>query len=407
MVPERSSGVGAGCEDRDMRMITDEQRRARLARRHALAERAGSVEEAVEAVTCLHATEAPTVYLSVVARSEAAREDIDRALYDDRSIVKQLAMRRTLFTFPRDVLPEVWGSASERVAQQLQARLAKEIEAHGIAKRGDVWLTRMSNTILRTLEERGPSTTAELREAIPPLARRLDLAPGKSYGANVPVAPRVIGTIAATGQILRGSNEGDWRTSRPRWTRTEEWLGRPVEKSAPESGYRELVRRWLHSFGPGTEADLVWWLGATKAAVRRALADLDAVEVALSDGIGHVLPDDVDDVPDPEPWAALLPVLDPATMGWKQRDFYLDPEDRPYLFDTNGNGGSTAWWCGRVVGCWVQDPDGVVVVVPRGDPGREALAALQVEAERLTKWLAGAKVSTVYASLQMKSATLP
>ena len=132
------------------------------------------------------------------------------------------------------------------------------------------------------------------------------------------------------------------------------------------------MRRWLRSFGPGTEADLVWWLGATKAAVRRALGELGAVEVGLSDGTGYLLPDDVDDDPEPEPWAALLPVLDPTTMGWKQRDFYLDPEDRPFLFDTNGNGGSTAWWCGRIVGCWVQDPDGVVVVVPRGDRRRGA-----------------------------------
>ena len=301
----------------------------------------------------------------------------------------------------------MWGSASDRVAQQLHARMAKEIEAHGIAKRGDVWLNRMFNTILRTLGERGPSTTAELREAIPPLDRRMELAPGKAYGGNFPIAPRVLGTLGATGKILRGTNEGDWRTMRPRWTLTEEWLGRPVEKAAPEAGYLELVRRWLRSFGPGTEADLVWWLGATKAAVRRALADLGAVEVALPDGIGYVLPDDVDDMPEPEPWAALLPVLDPTTMGWKQRDFYLEPEDRPYLFDTNGNGGSTAWWCGRVVGCWVQDPEGVVVVVPRQDPGSEALAALRVEAERLTAWLDGAKVSSVYSTRQMKSALLP
>jgi hypothetical protein len=293
------------------------------------------------------------------------------------------------------------------VAQQLQARMAKELEAHGIAKRGEVWLTRMFNTIQRTLADRGPATTAELREAIPPLARRVELAPGKSYGGNFPIAPRVLGALAATGKILRGSNEGDWRTSRPRWTLTEEWLGTPVVKSEPEAGYLELVRRWLLSFGPGTEDDLVWWLGATKAVVRRALADLEAVEVSLSDGTGYVLPDDVDDAPEPDPWAALLPVLDPTTMGWKQRDFYLEPEDRPYLFDTNGNGGTTAWWCGRVVGCWVQDPDGAVVVVPRSDPGAEALAALQVEADRLTKWLQGAKVSTVYSSPQMKSALLP
>ena len=389
-----------------MREITDGQRRARLGVRHALAVRAGSVEQAVETSTCLHATEAPSVYLSLAARSDASREDVARALYDDRSVVKQLAMRRTLFVFPRELLPHVWGSASDRVAQQLRTRLAKEVEAHGIAKRGEVWLTRMNNAVLDALAD-GPATTAELRERLPPLARRLDVAPGKSYGVNIPIAPRVLGTLGATGAILRGSNEGDWRTSRPRWTLTEQWLDAPVTKAGADAGYRELVRRWLRSCGPGTEADLVWWLGATKGAVRKALGELGAVEVLLREGPGFLLPDDLDDVPEPEPWAALLPVLDPTTMGWRQRDFYLEPEDRPFLFDTNGNGGTTAWWCGRVVGCWVQDADGAVVVVPRGDPGSEALAALQVEAERLTTWLGGDKVSTVYSSQQMKGALLP
>ena len=390
-----------------MREITDRQRRARLGTRHALSFRARSVEEAVESVVCLHATEAPSVYLSVQARADSSREDIAEALYVDRSVVKQLAMRRTLFTFPRDLLPQVWGSASDRVAQQLQTRMAKEIEANGIAKRGEAWLNRLLATIRTTLEEGGPATTAELREQIPALSRRLEMSPGKSYGGSFPIAPRVLGVLAATGEVLRGDNEGDWRTSRPRWTLTQDWLGSPVTKESPEDGYRELVRRWLHRFGPGTEADLVWWLGATKSVVRRALADLDAVEVSLADGSGYLLPDDLDDVPDPEPWAALLPVLDPTTMGWKERAFYLEEEDRPRLFDTNGNGGTTAWWCGRVVGCWVQDPEGAVVVVPCGDPGSEALAALQVEAERLTGWLDGAKVSTVYTSTQMRSALTP
>ena len=387
-----------------MREISDGQRRARLGVRHALTARTETVEAAVESVACLHATEPPSVYLSVAARSDATREEIARSLYADRSVVKQLAMRRTMFVFPRDVLPHVWGSASDRVAQMLRTRLAKEVEGNGIAKRGDVWITKMFNTVLEALAD-GPATTAELREQIPPLARRLHMSPGKSYGGHMPIAPRVLGTLGATGVILRGDNDGDWRTSRPRWTLTEEWLGEAVTKAPSDAGYRELVRRWLQRFGPGTEVDLVWWLGSTKAAVRQALKDLDAVEVALAEGPGFLLPDDVEDLPEPEPWAALLPVLDPTTMGWKQRDFYLDPEDRPFLFDTNGNGGSTAWWCGRVVGCWVQDPDGVVLVVPRGDPGSEALAALEDEAERLTKWLEGQKVSTVYASAQMKSAS--
>ncbi len=390
-----------------MRRITDDQRRARLGQRHALAARTGSVEEAVAAVTCLHATEPATVYLSVAARAEVSREEIAAALYEDRSVVKQLAMRRTLFGFPRDLLPHVWGSASARVATQLHTRFAREVEAAGIAKRGDLWLRRTCGAVLDTLGRSGPATAAELREAIPAMSRRLELAPGTAYATATPVASRVLATLAATGQVLRGTNEGDWRTSRPRWTLCEDWLGAPARKVSPEEGYRELVGRWLAQYGPGTEADLVWWLGATKAAVRRALVDLAAVEVAVAGGVGYLLPDDVEDVPQPVPWAALLPVLDPATMGWRQRDFYLHPDDRPAIFDGNGNGGTTAWWCGRIVGCWVQDPDGVVAVVPVGDPGQEARTALDREAERLTAWLAGDRVSTVYPSALMKSARTP
>jgi len=387
-----------------MREVTDAQRRARLGARHALSSRAGTVAEAVEQMTCLHATEPASVYLSVVARTDASRSDIDKALYEERSVVKQLAMRRTLFAFPRDLLPAVWGSASARVVGQLRTRLAKEVESNGLADDGAAWLGTMFDEVLRSLRVEGPSTTAELRERIPALALRLELAPGKAYGGSFPIAPRLLGTLAVGGQIVRGANNGGWHVSRPRWELTESWLGEPVRHAEPEAGYRVLVERWLRTFGPGTEADLVWWLGATKGAVRRALGELGAVEVGLREGVGYLLPDDLDDVPEPEPWAALLPVLDPTTMGWKQRRFYLHEEDVPHLFDSNGNAGTTAWWEGRIVGCWVQDDDGVVSVVLRHDIGDEATRALDAEASRLTDWLDGHRVGTVYTSALMRSA---
>ena len=131
----RLRGVGAGCQDLSMREVTDAQRRARLGARHALSRRAGSVAEAVEQMTCLHATEPASVYLSVVARADASRSDIDKALYEERSVVKQLAMRRTLFAFPRDLLPAVWGSASARVLDQLRTRLAKEVRVQRAGRR--------------------------------------------------------------------------------------------------------------------------------------------------------------------------------------------------------------------------------------------------------------------------------
>jgi hypothetical protein len=387
-----------------MQQVSDRQRRARLGRRQALSAPVGSVEAAVGSVVCLHATEPPSVYLSVQARSTADHADVERALYLDRSVVKQLAMRRTVFAFPRELLPAAWGSASRRVADQLEARLAKEVESNAVARNGRSWVTRTFGAVLATLGEEGPATTAELRERLPTLSQRLEMSPGKSYGGSFPIAPRVLSTLAASGRVMRGSNAGDWRLSRPRWTLTEDWLGESVPHESVTDGYRLLVERWLRQFGPGTEADLVWWLGATKGAVRRALGELAAVQVALEGGAtGYLLPDDLDDEPHPEPWAALLPVLDPTTMGWKERRFYLAGDDVPQVFDGNGNAGTTAWWDGSIVGCWVQDPDGVVHVLHLHDSGSDARSALDREAERLTAWLGGARISTVYTSAAMKA----
>lgn len=348
------------------------------------------------AMTGLHSTEPFGVHLAVQARSACAEQDVDRALYEDRVLVRQLAMRRTLFAFPRELLPAVWGSASARVAAQIRPRYARDVEAAGIADDGERWLRRQVAAVLEALAD-GPATTGELRARLPELERRLDLARGTSYAASPAVASRLLTLAAVTGEVVRGVNEGGWRSSRPRWTLTRHWLGADPEPLPPEQGWRELVARWLRTFGPGTETDLVWWLGATKAVVRRALDELGAVEVGTGSGPAYLLPDDLDPVPEPEPSAALLPPLDPTVMGWKRREFYLG-EHGPRLFDRNGNAGGTAWWCGRVVGGWAQDSEGVVRPLLLEDLGTEARSALRTEAERLTDWLGGQVVGSIYHS---------
>ena len=391
-----------------MRHVPDRERRARLARRHALAPayRAADPEAATRAVTVLHSTEPATVYLSLRARVDGVTlADVDRALYEDRTLVKQLAMRRTLFVFPRDLLPAAWGSASARVAGQLEARLVKEVEAAGHAVDGAAWLDEARAGVVEALSGGTALTAQEVRARVPALEARLDLAPGKKYAANVSIAPRVLTQLGVEGTVVRGENAGHWRLSKPRWTLMADWLGDVPAAAKADEGYAELVERWLRSFGPGTEDDLVWWLGATKAAVRAALSAVGAVQVSLDGGgIGWVLPDDLDPEDSDstvEPWAALLPVLDPTVMGWKQRAFYLG-EHAPQLFDSNGNAGTTAWWDGRIVGCWVQDDDGVVEARMLEKLPKAALEALEAEAARLTDWLDGVRVGTVYPSSAMK-----
>ena len=379
------------------RHIDDAERRARLGVRHALAVPVADTLAAARALTCLHATEPASVHLAAWARAGVTRDDIDDALYVQRSVVKQLAMRRTVFAFPRELLPAVWGSASARVAGQQVRRMAKEMQTTGVATDGEAWAAEHLALVHRLIADDGPLTTAEVRAALPALDARVTRGRGQ-YQADVAVAASVIVTLAASGAIVRGANDGGWKVSRPRWTATEQWLEDVPEPLPEADGYAVLVGAWLRAFGPGTEADLVWWLGATKAAVRRALADVGAVPVSLDgEATGWLLPDDLDPVADPGPWAALLPSLDPTTMGWKERAFHLGAHSEK-VFDRNGNGGPTAWWNGRIVGVWCQRGDGTVDVVLAEEVPRAARRALDARASELTAWLDGDVVRSIYLS---------
>jgi hypothetical protein len=116
------------------------------------------------------------------------------------------------------------------------------------------------------------------------------------------------------------------------------------------------------------------------------------VEVDLGGSTGYVLADDLERPPTLEPTAALLPTLDPTTMGWKERDWYLGPH-ASVLFDRNGNAGPTVWWDGRVVGGWSQRRDGEIVFQLLEDVGADAVRAVESQAERLAAWLGEVRFS--------------
>jgi hypothetical protein len=281
--------------------------------------------------------------------------------------------------------------ASDRVADAERRRLIRDVEKAELHRDGERWLSEASEQVLALLSDGRQATSSQLREEIPLLEGSIAYGQGKSWGGQAPVGPRVLTTLSAAGQIVRASNDGAWTTSRPRWTSMASWLGEEIVPRPQAEGVARLVGRWLRVFGPGTAADIKWWLGSTVGAVRRALGDLGAVEVDLDGQIGYLLPDDLEPSDPIEPWAALLPSLDPTTMGWYERDWYLGPH-KAELFDTSGNAGPTAWWDGRIVGGWRQSDAGEVVLALLEDVGAEGLRALENEAGRLTEWLAGTRV---------------
>ncbi|MET9021079.1 winged helix DNA-binding domain-containing protein [Actinopolymorpha sp. NPDC004070] len=381
-----------------MRSISIEERRARLGRRHRLsggAQAAGPVE-AAEAVVALHATDPATVFLSVAARTgsagagEAASvEDVEKALYAERTLLRMLAMRRTMFVVPTVTAPVLQASCTLAVAAQQRRRYTQLIEAAGI---GDgAWLKDVEESTVRALAARGEATGAELAGDEPRLRSRVTMAEGKSYGRDQNITTWVLLLLAADGRIVRGRPRGSWTSIQWRWAPAESWLPGGMPELPVEIARAELVRRWLAAFGPGTVADLRWWTGWTARDVKAALTRVRPVEVDLDGQTGLVLPGDDEPTLAPEPWVAFLPGLDPTAMGWGERSWYLG-EHRSALFDRSGNIGPTVWADGRVVGGWAQRPDGEVAYRLLEDVGSDVARAVEEQAARLHAWLGSTRV---------------
>ncbi|MFF4367156.1 winged helix DNA-binding domain-containing protein [Streptomyces sp. NPDC001594] len=370
--------------------ITDEHRRSLLTARHRLtpALRAETPEEVADALVALHATDAATVHLSLTARlATPSAAEVERALYTDHTLVRMLCMRRTMFVVPRALAPVVDASTARAVAARERRNLLKVLgEQLGHDAR---WLAATEEAVLAALAGRGEASAAQLAAAVPELREQLVVAPGKPYESRPRLTSRVLSVLAAEGRIRRGRPLGTWASSQFRWT-----LAEPHDELPAEQARADLATAYLTAFGPVTTEDLRWWTGWTLTETRKALARTRAVEAELDCGPGHALPEHVEAPAAPRPGAALLPALDPTPMGWRHRDWYLDPAHVPELFDRYGNVGPTVWWDGRIVGGWAQRPDGEIAtrLLPGARTGRAAERAVAAEAERLAAFFGDTRI---------------
>ncbi|MGW0389411.1 winged helix DNA-binding domain-containing protein [Streptomyces sp. NPDC003042] len=372
-------------------VVTTAERRHRLGRRHRLAPsaRAVTAAQAADAVVALHATDAATIYLSARARlTESGPAAIEEALYGDVSLVRMLSMRNTLFAVSTELAPFVDASTARGIAAKERRGLLKHLDEDGQGLDAD-WLATAEAAALDALDANGPSTGSQLSAAVPALRQKITIGRGKKYETQTGVTTRVIRLLAAEGLIRRDRPRGSWTSSQYRWVHTAPWPSVPAAEARAE-----LARRWLHAYGPATEADLKWWTGWTLTDVRKALAAIGPDQVRLENGgTALVCPGDTAPEPAPEPWAALLPGLDPSGMGWADRSFHLDPAHRAALFDYAGNIGPTVWWNGEIVGGWAQRADGEIVWRLLGDPGGAAGKAISAEAARLADWVGDARIT--------------
>src|SRR5579859_8123310 len=161
-----------------MRRIDLAQRRARLALRHRLAPstKVGSVVDVAGDLVALHATDPASVHLAAGARlAQPTVAEVERALYEDRTVVRMLGMRRTVFVVRRETVPVVQAACTDAVAAVNRRRLCQLLVDAGVCDRPDAWLAETGEATVAALRELKEATGTELAAQVPALRTKIEI----------------------------------------------------------------------------------------------------------------------------------------------------------------------------------------------------------------------------------------
>lgn len=342
-------------------VVVVDQRSAlwRVLERHHLLESTdpAGVVEVADDVVGLHATSPSTPYLSLHARKRGfLSRDLDDALYERRSLVRVKAMRGTVFLWSLDLAPLVF--AATRAATVASDRRWLGINGEDYERVAPRVLAALAGQSL---------TVAELRKALE--------ADGAVAG--------VVAMLCDEGRVVRDRPVGGRTSSAFRYRR---WVDVYPEVSLEEwdeaAATRELVRRYVDAYGPVSRADVIWWTGLPARRVDDALRNLreELLTVSVADlGEGLLLTTATLDkaaARELGPVAVnLVPMLDPYTMGYRDRGRLLDSSMNEMLIDRGGNVTSVVLIDGRVAGVWdlaeTPNPAARVLLFDPDHPHRE------------------------------------
>ena len=349
-----------------MTVLDDAERRRRLVTRHRLAPggRCDDAPAIVESLVALHSSDPATVHLSAAVRMKRpAIGPVEGALYDDRTLVRHHAMRRTMWVMTPDTARSAHAATTVKIARSQRKRTLEALAGSDGVDDPETWLDVATAEVHDLLVREGALSAREVGVALPHLAIPIEFG-SAANPATQNAHTKVLQGAGFDGVVVRTMPTGSWTSAEYRWSATDAWLDAPLVSDTSEADAAgELLGTWLPRFGPATETDIAWWFGWTKTLTRGALAATGAEPVVLESGApAWVAPGDTGPTPDPGPTVRLLPGLDASAMGWKARDWYLDPGLLPRVVDRFGNIGPTILVDGRIEGGWAQRADGEIAL---------------------------------------------
>ena len=323
--------------------------------------------------------------LTVWARVENLdRCAVQRALWEDRTLVKTWAMRGTLHLLPAKELP-LWRAALSTSRRHVKP--ASWQKYFGITMEQ---LHQLTEAIGAALDGR-----LLTREELAREVGRLTGSP--TIGANIAQSSwgSMLRPAAFSGRLCFGPSLGQ----RVRFTRPDTWLGVSPRQVNPQTATAEVTRRFLAAHGPATYRDLGrWWTGGGVTTARQWIASLgDEVTLVDLDGApawmlaGHLR--ELRELP-PHRSVRLLPGFDQYVIAASCHTERLLPGNlRGRVFRPQGWVSPVLLVNGRMDGVWRHQIKGSrveVVIEPFVKTPAWVRRAAGQEAERLAAFLGGA-----------------
>jgi hypothetical protein len=353
-------------------------------RRHHLEQRApaGSMLAVASHLCGLHAQVMSSAELTVWARVEDLdRRAVQRALWEDRTLVKTWAMRGTLHLLPASELP-LWHAALGTSRRYLKPALWQKYFGITIEE-----LDRLTEAVGAALDGRVMTREELVRE----VGR---LTGSAAFGAKLALSSwgTVLKPAAFTGRLCFGPSLGQ----RVRFTRPDTWLAAAASLADPQAATAAITRRFLSAYGPATYHDLArWWGGGGVSTARQWIASLgDEVSPVDLDGAqAWMLAANAREVRDLAPGRSvrLLPGFDQYVVAASCHAERLLPGDlRSRVYRPQGWISPVLLVNGRMEGTWRHEIKGSrveVVIEPFVTAPVWVRRAAAQEAERLAAFL--------------------
>ncbi|MBP2471317.1 hypothetical protein JOF53_000189 [Crossiella equi] len=342
-------------------------------RRHALTTPRTDLAEIAEAMCGVHAQIITAAELSLGLRHPAAtRADVRRALWQDHTLVKTFGLRGTVHLLATADLP-LWTGALATMPSTAVYPPAVRLSPGQTDE-----VVAALDEVLRT----GEHTLAELTPEV--VARTGDWA-GElvvpAFNGFWPRWAQLLAPAAYRGVLCFGAD----RDRKTTYTSPLRWGARPALE--PAVAQAELLRRYLHAYGPATPAHFAQWLSTTRTwADQLFQANRDRLRPVRLHGVDCWLnADDPFTADEPAPGLCLLPYFDAYSVGCHPRDLVFPGKANQRALKRGQAGAYPVVLVdGVVAGVWHQRRSGrrlVVTVEPCGrwPAGRRRLLAEQVE----------------------------